>query len=420
MIAFPGDRAVLLLVIGLVAAAVALPAQNSTTIGAGDIVGTDFVSGAAAADLVGYVTPFLQSGRIFELSSQWAQGRFLVRDTDAEGRPLLGPTAGGAVDGALIAYRAGVRTSPDRAISVFLVADYFVASHLESFFDLLTPSKVVPGDNLDGGEWDTGYRGRYYLSWLIPLGAVDGGGLTGFAARAFQILPGLSVSLPAIGLSAQAGLIFRYRDPINDDGRFLSRFYLDRYPSDYAAEGDIPAGVQGLRDTDLFLAAQLFGVEADALLTPAGAPAYLGLARNLAEFLPKRWTIRRLIPRLAYFDSLAQELRDGNVVNPSLELTVERPLFDRTLAITPSVSWLHDPLEFRSTALELGYRGLVLGGSFQSHPDKGALPGVRFGFAPVEQGVEWLVLDVRYNYLGGGVGALEILDRPVFTLEVRF
>jgi hypothetical protein len=145
---------------------------QSPTLQAGDIYGTDFVSGAAAADLAGYVTPFLQSGRFFELTSQWAQGRFIVRDTDANGRPLLGPTSTGSVDGALIAYRLGLRTSPQRPVGVFFLADYFVASHLNSFFDLLTPSKTTPGDNLTGGEWDTGYRGRYYLSWIVPLGLV--------------------------------------------------------------------------------------------------------------------------------------------------------------------------------------------------------------------------------------------------------
>jgi hypothetical protein len=395
---------------------------QSPTLQAGDIYGTDFVSGAAAADLAGYVTPFLQSGRLFELTSQWAQGRFIVRDTDANGRPLLGPTSTGSVDGALIAYRLGLRTSPQRPVGVFFLADYFVASHLNSFFDLLTPSKTTPGDNLTGGEWDTGYRGRYYLSWIVPLGLADGGGKTGFAARAFQVLPGVTLSIPAIGLGVQAGMIFRYRDPIDADGRFISRYYLDRFPSDYASSGDIPDGVEGDQRREVFLSAQLFGVEADALLTPAGAPAYISLARNLAMVTPEGWGVRRLVPRLQYFDALAQRARadDNEVYNPSVELTVEREVRGRPLAVTPTLAWLHGPLAFQSTSLELEYFGFVLGGSFQDHPAKGALPGVRVGYAPTAAGVRWLVLDLRYNYVGSAVGALEVLDRPLFTLEVRF
>ncbi len=402
-----------------VIAPVSLPAQ-AMTLGAGAIYGTDFVSGAAAADLAGYATPFLQSGHTFELSSQWAQGRFIVRDTDANGLPLLGPTSTGAVDGALIAYRLGLRTSARHPLGVFLLADYFVASHLNTFFDLLTPSKTTPGDNLTGGEWNTGYRGRYYLSWIVPLGLVDGGGMTGFAARAFQILPGVSLSVPAIGLGVQAGIIFRYRDPIDADGRFISRYHLDRYPSDYLSADGIPDGVDGDQRQELFLAAQLFGIEADALLTPEGSLAFISLARNLAMLTPEGWGVRRLVPRMQYFDALAQAAGDAEVYNPSIELTVEREVRGRPLGISPSLAWLHGPLAFQSTSLELGYFGFVLGSSFQDHPEVGGLPGVRFGYAPVAAGIEWLVLDVRYNYLGGAVGALEVLDRPLFTLEVRF
>jgi len=401
---------------------VPLVVAQTPTLQAGDIYGTDFVSGAAAADLAGYVTPFLQSGRTFELTSQWAQGRFIVRDTDANDRPLVGPTSTGSVDGALIAYRLGLRTSARRPVGVFLLADYFVASHLNSFFDLLTPSKTTPGENLTGGEWDTGYRGRYYLSWIVPLGLVDGGGKTGFAARAFQVLPGVTLSVPVIGLGVQAGMIFRYRDPVDADGRFISRYYLDRFPSDYTSPDDIPAGVDGDQRREFFLSAQLFGVEADALLTPAGAPAYVSLARNLAMLTPEEWGVRRLVPRLQYFDALARSARadDDAVYNPSIELSVERDVRGRPLGITPAVAWLHGPLAFQSTSLELEYFGFVLGGSFQDHPAKGALPGVRVGYAPSAAGVQWLVLDLRYNYVGSAVGALEVLDRPLFTLEVRF
>lgn len=393
--------------------------ENSATLGTGDILGTDFVSGSAATDIASYAVPFVTSTLSFEFTSQWTQGTFLVRDTDRNGLPLLGTSASGEVDGALIAYRLGLKTRDYLGLRGFLIADYFVASHLDSFFQLLTPSAVTPGNHING-EWNTGYRGRYYLTWLVPLGLVDGGGRTGFAARAFQLLPGLSLELPGIGLGVQAGVIIRYRDPVDEDGRFISRHYLSRYPSDYRSEDDIPDGVDGEERTELFLAGQLYGVNVDTLFTPGGSLAFFSLARDLVDLFPADSRVQELTPRLTFLDALAQEIRDREVINPSISASFDTPIRDFPLVISPTLSWLQGPIAFRSTTLELSAFGLVAGAGLQDHPDKGLLPGLRVGIAPQQDRLEWLVLDLRYNYPGGGVGGLEVLDRTIFTLELRF
>ena len=394
--------------------------QERSSLAAGALLGTDFVSGAAAVDLAEYLQQFLHgrsgtdSPRTFELTSQWTAATFLVRDTDNRGMPLLGATAGGVVEGSLMSYRLGLVSPSASPLRVFAVADFFVASHLSNFVDLLTPSKVTPY-----GPFET-LNGETLLNWVLPIGLINGGSRTGFSARAVQVLPGISFS-PGRWLGVQAGVIFRYRDPINEDGRFISRFYVDDLLGDYADESLIPSGVEGEQRQELFFAAQVFGVQADLLLTAAGLPAYASLARELAMFLPERWGITAVIPRLTFLDDLAQNVRDDAVWNPSLEFAFIIPTEEYPLGVRTRLAWLHDPLAFQNAAVDLSWWIASVGVSVKDDPARGPVAGVRGGVSIRPQTVPGaLSFDVSYNHLDGALGALDAPDRVLFNLGVSF
>lgn len=376
---------------------------------AGDLLGTDFVTGAASVDATRYLNEFL--GRAsFELNARWTRATFLVRDTDANGEPLLGPSAAGTVEGSLLAYRMGFSYRLAPRFTLFAVGDYFVASHLADFFDLLTPSKVSPGSAGNPSA-------EYYLNWFVPLGLFNGGSRSGFAARAFQVLPGVEVVVPLIGLRARAGYIFKYRDAIDADGRFISRFYLKDFPSDYRSSSDIPDGREGIDRREFFFAASVFGVDADLLLTPEGVPAYLNLAANLVRFLPSDSRLRAVVPYLSYYDELSQNRRTESLWSGRVDTAFDVRVARRDVRVGTRFDWLYDPVEFERAALELGYRFVTVGLSLQDHITEGYLWGARAGLnTPIGMRSIRLSADVRWNYIDSGLGALEIQDAPIFTI----
>lgn len=403
--------------------------QESAAIAPGALRGTDFVSGAAAVDLAGYVQEILGNGagpspRFFDLTSQWTQATFLVRDTDNRDLPLVGATAGGVVDGSLITYRLGVVTPAREGVPVavrfFTAADFFVASHLSTFFDLITPNRVTPGGGLQDGIFDI--SGSLVANWIVPLGLINGGGRTGFATRAFQVLPGISLEVDRWA-GAQVGIVFRYRDPINEDGRFISRFYESDIEGDYRDSSHIPDGVDREQRQELFFAAQVLGTQVDTLLdaSRSGTPVYAAVARDISPLLPERWSITLLEPRLAWRDAEARPAGVDSPWNPALHVGIEtRGPGGHRLHTGVRGSWYHEPAAFDHLALDMRWRFLQGGVSLREEPRLGLLPGWRAGvvwnFGDSDHGVYF---DVSYNHIDGVLGALEVPQRVLFNLGVR-
>ncbi len=87
-------------------------AQERTFQGLPVYGGADFIGGSAAVDAVAYSASLLATSRrgndpandgvpafVFDLDARWSPAIFDVRPVDANGIPLLGPSAAGMVDG---------------------------------------------------------------------------------------------------------------------------------------------------------------------------------------------------------------------------------------------------------------------------------------------------------------------------------
>ncbi|MBI9104257.1 MAG: hypothetical protein JEY99_17700 [Spirochaetales bacterium] len=275
--------------------------------------GEDFISGSAAVDAVTYSADLLSAyrqqkhsadlggtGLVFDLDARWSSAVFDVRPTDINNIPLLGPSAAGMVEGSLLAYKLGLVFPINRYIRPFLTLDYFVASHLGSFFEVIDPY----------------YSGNSLLSYFSfgLYGLLTGGRETGFSAVAGQILPGVEFEIPGVPITVRSGYLLKFRDPIDESGRFISRFYLEdnswnnvsgKPLGDYVSADDIPPGVHGFEQGQFIFGASVWGIDLSALVS--GDFSNIGAAELTSDFIfsptsPVYAVVQRIRPSFRFVE----------------------------------------------------------------------------------------------------------------------
>lgn len=405
-----------------------LGAQESTFQGLPVYEGADFIGGSASVDAVAYSTSLLGSSRassstadgglpvfVFDLDARWSPAVFDVRPTDVHGLPLLGPSAAGMVEGSLLAYKVGLVVPVGRYIRPFLTLDYFVASHLQSFFKVIDPY----------------YSGNSLLSYFSfgIYGLLTGGRETGFSAVAGQILPGIEIEVPGLPITLRSGYLMKFRDPIDESGKFISRFYLEDNSwnnaygkpwGDYATAADIPPGTQGFDQGQFIFGASVWGIEAATLVS--GDLSGIGAAELARDFIispssPVSTVMRRIRPNLRFVErGLVQILGDRKFLGG----------FDGvftlgTLVLKPVVEASLVPFQLYSAQVDVRFFNVLsLGGSLVSREDGQMLPGWRAGMEVEIPGAMHMGFNVGMNFRDSLVGSLSIQDSLLFNLQIGF
>lgn len=395
--------------------------------------GRDFMTGSGAVDASRYLDGFFeaQEGKKplsadmgplgFGLISRWTPATFLVRDTDVNGRPLVGPSAGGRINGSLMAYRAALNWKINPYFGTFFAGDYFVASHIDSFPRLFDPW-YASNDVLS-------FFGFLFTAGLY--GPLTGGRATGFAAVSGQLLPGVSFHYPGWA-EVYVGALFKFRDPIDSDGRFISTYYYDKnswtgvtgkQKPDYLRREDIPPGIGGFETSELYFKAKVLGVDSQTLLTPAGAlkaltagPDLVGLFRRAG--LPD--PVIRISELIRPFGGFLGEGYDRfralggwfGLLKGSFQGDQNFPVY---LSYQTDVAF--DPVMVNNFQAEAAAFG-ALGGFSARRKGEGYLYGWKIGLGGSLQSFFW-ELSWSWNYAGSEIGALEIKDDTVFNLLVR-
>ncbi len=390
--------------------------------------GADFIGGSAAVDAVAYSTSLLGASRpgsnaagsglpvfVFDLDARWSPAVFDVRPTDVNGIPLLGPSAAGMVEGSLLAYKVGLVFPIGRFIRPFLTLDYFVASHLGSFFEIIDPY----------------YSGNSILSYFSigMYGLLTGGRETGFSAVAGQILPGIELEVPGMPIMLRSGYLMKFRDPIDESGKFISRFYLEDNSwnnaygkpwGDYASAKDIPPGIEGFDQGQFIFGASVWGIDVAALVS--GDLSDIGTAELARDFSispssPVSAVLKRIRPNLRFVEQgLVQILGarrflggfDGEF---SLGPLVLQPVVEASLV----------PFQLYSAQVDVQFFNVLsLGGSMVSREDGQVLLGWRAGMGVEIPGAMRMNFDVGRNFRDSIVGSLPIQDSLLFNLGIGF
>jgi len=390
--------------------------------------GADFIGGSAAVDAVAYSAGILATSRrgndqanggvpafVFDLDARWSPAVFDVRPTDVHGIPLLGPSAAGMVEGSLLAYKVGLVVPAGRFIRPFLTLDYFVASHLGSFFQVIDPY----------------YSGNSILSYFSfgIYGLLTGGRETGFSAVAGQILPGIEIEVPGFPITLRTGYLMKFRDPIDESGSFISRFYLEDNSwnnvfgkpfGDYTSADDIPPGVEGFDQAQFIFGASVWGIDASALVS--GDLSEIGAAELAREFLvsptsPLSAVMKRIRPNLRFVEQgLVQVLGARRFLGG-----IDGEFRLGTLALKPVVEASLIPFQLYSAQVEVQVlKFLWVGGSMVNTEDGRTLLGWRAGMAFEIPGAMHMNFNVGRNFRDSLVGNLSIHDSLLFNLQIGF
>ncbi len=300
------------------------------------INGFDFLSGSKAVDAATFAGDLLAAKGSLVIDARWMPAEFEIRPTDATGLPLIGPSSDGVETGSLMRYRLG--WAPSGNIVPFLAIDYYVATHIDRFFTLMNP--------------------------FAGFGALfTGAKRTGFAAVAGQVFPGLQVNVERADLEVRGGYIFRFRDPVDKNGRFLSDYQKNNFTGRYE-DGDyggypVPDGEGGFSTGEPYFGATWYGVDLLALLAENNTLALLQLARPLS-MAAGRFGLRRVTPALAYVGEAYQNRTDSNVLKASgdAEFVLGKTLF------VPAAELQIVPVSLSTAELQLFSRGFLLGMSY--------------------------------------------------------
>lgn len=389
--------------------------------------GDDFIQGSAAVDAVSYLETLLAQvpanpenpaavlpGWTTDFSARWAAASFEVWASDRLGRPLLGPSASGLVDGSLMAYRLGVVFPLGVTwLRVFFGLDYFVATHIDDFgrlFDAWYSANSI-------GEF-------FSFGWTGPF---TGGKATGFGALAFQILPGLEFLLPWYEIRLRTGVLFKARDPIHESGKFLSTFYVEKdswtgvigkWHGDYPSREAIPEGVSGLGGSEFYVSASVLGLGLDSLFSPAGALALL----RASGVWDTAWAWFR--PGLSWFDRLYSPLEGFSAWGGDLEAeyrfgTAQEWRLGHLVKLlwTPEDSFA--PLRFDEGRLWLAFTTLKGAVGLKVKPDGSLLPGWELGLETPPESPTRFGFTVSRNYAGSRVGGLSLEEVLLFSVWMQ-
>jgi len=382
--------------------------------------GTDFVGGSAAVDAVKYMEellsqpgvdtkdPIFGSGLSIDFNARWTSAEFDVWSADRIGRPLLGPSAGGVIQGSLMTYRLGVTSQLGVPwLRAFIGLDYFVASHLENFGQLFDPF----------------YSANDVLSFLLFgwSGPFTGGKATGFGALAFQVLPGLEVSLPFFDTKLRTGFIFKFRDPIHPSGKFLSTFFVNKdswngvigkWTGDYNEAADIPDGISGINSQEFYFSASVLGLNLDSLLTPSGALAVI----RASKLFDLAWL--QLKPGFGWISDRYSSWGLGvlsSILNGEYIFGENREL---RLGHYLDLYWINDTnsLIVNEARVWASYIGFRAAAGIQFLQERGWTPGWELGLESPPGEQTSFGFKVSYNYAQSMLGGLKMYDTPLFTL----
>lgn len=403
-------------------------AQERTFQGLPVYGGADFIGGSAAVDAVAYSASLLATSRrgkdpvkdgvpafVFDLDARWSPAIFDVRPADVNGIPLLGPSAAGMVEGSLLAYKVGLVFPVGRFIRPFLTLDYFVASHLGSFFQVIDPY----------------YSGNSILSYFSfgIYGLFTGGRETGFSAVAGQILPGIEIEVPGIPITLRSGYLMKFRDPIDESGRFISRFYLEENSwnnvfgkpfGDYKSADDIPPGVEGFDQGQFIFGASVWGIDVSALIS--GDLSEIGAAELAREFIissssPVSTVLKRIRPNLRFVEQGLVQLLGARRFLGGIDGEIRLG----SLAFKPVVEASLIPFQLYSAQVDVQILSFLwVGGSMVNKEDGQMLLGWRAGMGFEIPGAMHMNFNVGRNFRDSLVGNLSIHDSLLFNLQIGF
>lgn len=386
--------------------------------------GRDFYGGASAVNVISYLNALSNRSQnfLFDFDSRWVAARFAVRSTDRYGLPLQGDAGDGSVDGSLLKYRLGIIAAlePKGNSHIIALFDYFIASHIDQLPGFLYPYPV--------------FRDIKGSSLPIPGSALfDGGKAGGFASVAGQALLGADF----LDLDLGEGLLhkvdfeifgfFRFRDPIDSDGKFISTFWRNDagsgYPADYYygpginPTNGIPTGYGGYLTFEPYLAVSVSGFKLNSLFS---FEVGLGIAELFKSFRLEGTPVGAFLDRwdfaLDYLNSAYSFFSRFNSLKTAQSVTLKLGF----LELTPYADLALWPFRLNEARCELALE--FVKDVFKLRGGAGWIATLNDGERTGWLGgldLSGLSFTASYNYGEQLVGGIAAVDELVFSLSFR-